>query len=438
MRVLLATGQPKLNEFLAARVPGIEVVGRPVEFREALRDAARRWQPEAAIVAADLQGEMTLPEAVFPLRVRDVRVIVLYGRKPEKVTDPLFAEVSELLAMGVTDIFFSEVDAEEVAKRLANPSSFGTAVRELLRGIKPHGSPLAKLLGRAARAQDEAEDAAGEPAPKQAPAGGKPLVPRLVPRAPTKRLAAQEDPKEQEPAAALQRTSRPSVGFWSPVGAGASTLALSLAWLLSRKEDVCLLDLGEPPAQHALLCLPADDYVRKALGTLPGSRLPEPAGVGRLRVVGPCPGVRIGPADLPRLASPEVSPGDVLVVDLPRAGPVFEACLAALWWVVVVGDPDWQHADALRTGVASLRERGLKVLPVLNRYAEPPGVRGFTPASVFREEPAAVVPAVPAEAYAASVLGQPLAKRCQVVQEALRPLVAAVETPERREAGVAV
>jgi len=226
--------------------------------------------------------------------------------------------------------------------------------------------------------------------------------------------------------------------LWSPVGAGASPLALSVAWLLSREGEACLLDLGDPPAQRALLCLPPDDYVREALRTLPGSLLPEPAQVGRLRVVAPGPSVKVGPGDLPRLFSPEVSPGEALVVDLPRSGPVFEACLQALWAVVVVGDPDWQHAEALRGGLALLRAKGLRALPVVNRYAEPPGVRGFGPASVFREEPAAVVPAVPAEAYAASVLGEPLVKRCQVVREALRPLAAAAKDPERREAGVAV
>jgi hypothetical protein len=88
--------------------------------------------------------------------------------------------------------------------------------------------------------------------------------------------------------------------------------------------------------------------------------------------------------------------------------------------------------------LALLRAKGLRAFPVMNRYAEPPGVRGFSPGGIFREEPAAVVPAVPAEAYAASVLGEPLAKRCHAVQEALRPLAAAAKDPERREAGVAV
>lgn len=430
MRVLLATGQPELNRFLASRVPGIEVVGKVVEYREALRDAARRWQPNAAIVAGDLPGPTPLPEALFPLRVWDIHVIVLYGRRPEKVTDPLFAEIAELVAMGITDIMFPTVHAEEIASRLNKPWTFGMAVRELLKGIKPQGAALAKLLSAAPWAEEDGD------APARA-AGGRVAVPRLSLRLPARRAPAEES-REPESVPVLQRTSRPSVGFWSPVGAGASTLALSVAWLLSREGEVCLLDLGDPPAQRALLCLPLDDYVREALRTLPGSSLPEPAQVGNLRVVAPGPGVEVGPGDLPRLFSPEVSPGDVLVVDLPRSGSVFEACLQALWAVAVVGDPDWQHAEALRGGVASLRAKGLRVFPVVNRYAEPPGVRGFSPGGVFREEPAAVVPAVPAEAYAASVLGQPLAKRCRVVQEALRPLAAAARSPERREAGVFV
>lgn len=430
MRVLLATGKPDLNRFLASRVPGIEVVGKEVGYREALRDAARRWQPDAAIVAGDLEGPTPLPEALFPLRVRDVRVIVLYGRRPERVTDPLFAEISELVAMGITDIMFPVIHAEEVANRLTAPWTFGMAVRELLRGIRPRGAALARLLASAPCAEEDGE------APARAP-GGRLVVPRLSLRLPARRVPA-EEPPERESGPVLQRTSRPSVGFWSPVGAGASTLSLSVAWVLSQERDVCLLDLGNPPAQRALLCLPLDDYVREALRTLPGSPLPEPAQVGRLRVVAPGPGVVLGPEDLPRLFSAEVSPGDVLVVDLPRSGPVLEASLAGLWVVAVVGDPDWQHAEALRGAVASLRARGLRVVPVVNRYAEPPGVRGFSPGGVFREEPVAVVPAVPAEAYAASVLGQPLARRCQEVQEALRPLVAAVGSGERREAGVSV
>lgn len=121
------------------------------------------------------------------------------------------------------------------------------------------------------------------------------------------------------------------------------------------------------------------------------------------------------------------------MVDLPRSGPVLDAVVGALWAVVVVGDPDWLHVDAVRSGASYLRARGVRVLPVVNRHAVPAGAAGFDVGDVFGEEPAAVVPALPAEVYGAVAMGVPVSKRCGEFAAALGPLVRALAEMEVRE-----
>lgn len=418
MRVILATGKPELDSFLSERAPGIEVVD-VVHYREALGDVARRWQPEAAVVSTLLQGQVSMAEAVFPLRVRDVRVVVLCGRRPQKVSDPEMAEIAELLAIGVTDFLFSPIKADDVVARLKEPWTFGRAVRDLLRGARPPSRGLGTLLGKLALQASEVKPRA-EPPREEAPR----------PEQHPGDAAPGGQGRQEEPAPVLGRTSRPSFGFWSPAGAGASTLALSVAYLLSRDRDVGLLDLGDPPAQGALLCLPQQDFMGAVLGSLPGA-VPELPEVGRVRVLPGTPGLRPSPGEAGRLLSPGTVPGDVLVVDLPRSGPLLEAVLPALWAVVLVGDPDWQHAEALRDALSYLRGRGVRVLPVLNRHAAPEGVAGFQARDVFGEEPVAVVPALPAKVYGAVAFGDPAAKRCGEIAAALIPLVRALAGEER-------
>lgn len=425
VRVILATGKPELDAYLSERAAGIEVVDT-VHYREALGDVARRWQPEGAVVSSLLEGRLPIADAVFPLRVRDVRVVMLWDRRPQKVSDPELGEITELLAMGVTDFLFSPVRAQEVVERLKQPWTFGQAVRDLLRGVRPPSRKLALLLGRLA---EQGEEPGAPPGGRH---GGRrdvsegddrPARPGRAGMGLPDHAPAAASREEGEAPVVLGRTSRPSVGFWSPVGAGASTLALAAAYLLGRdRGEVSLLDLGEPPALGALLCLPAEDFAGRVLAARPGER-PSVPRVGPLWVLPGTPGRVPEGGDLGRLLSPAALPGDLVVVDLPRSGPVLEAVLPAVWAVVVVGDPDWRHVAALRDALSYARSRGVRAVPVLNRYAPPAGPVRVDPVEVFGEEPVAVVPALPAEVYGAVVAGDPVSRTCGEFAAALAPLL---------------
>jgi len=404
VRLIAATGKSELDAYLA-KTPGIEVIAE-VYYREALTDVIRRKQADVALLSAYLPGQDDVAETIWRVRAADVRVVFLAGEM--RRDDPI---VYDLLAMGVYDILFGRLKAEDIVERIRSPATFGQAVR-LVRSNGPEGNRLMTLLRRLPwPAGGEGSQHAGSEAEEPAAVQRKPGRPAAEARRPTSITAPRPNGGPREGAGAGEvgdegplRPPRPVIAVWSPAPCGKTTVAVNLARALSERMRTALVDLDmENLAVHTWLLLPeGENVLAESLSRTGMEPLPEGYGLKpSLKVYALDP--RIGrPAvtvsALARMfASPQVD-AEVLVVDMPSVLPDWgKKVIESAAQVILVADQDYAHLIRVREALSGI---GSKATVVLNGDVCPEGVEGWDVGEILGGvKPKVVLPHVPAKMY---------------------------------------
>lgn len=134
MRLLLATENKELDEYIKENADGdIEVVGE-VYYREALVDAIRQYRCDTVLLSIYLSGEKDILDVIFLARMADARIIVLMNKDDERAY--------ELVAMGVYDLLFSPVPVTQIMEVLKNPKTFSRILKELGTPWRPEAKNL--------------------------------------------------------------------------------------------------------------------------------------------------------------------------------------------------------------------------------------------------------------------------------------------------------
>lgn len=134
MRLLLATENRELDEYIRENADDdIEVVGE-VYYREALVDAIRQYKCDTVLLSIYLNGEKDILDVIFLARMADARIIVLMNKDDERA--------HELVAMGVYDLLFSPVPVSQIMETLKNPKTFSRILKELGTPWRPEAKNL--------------------------------------------------------------------------------------------------------------------------------------------------------------------------------------------------------------------------------------------------------------------------------------------------------
>jgi Mrp family chromosome partitioning ATPase len=396
VRVLLATGDRSLDQFVRDRFA--DQVAGEVYYREAVRESYLRFSADTLFLASGLAGAMDVRDVVFGARMDGLRCVCLLSE-----ADKARGLGHDLMAMGVYDLLFSPVNAEDIAARLRSPASFSDAAGTLRLQSAPKSGPLQALLGKLEETKDSVRKTVENGKRKTE------AKPETEVRRPGKESSDESERVTGAPSLEGFRPNRPLIPVWSPVPAGKTFVAVNLAWVYSKSMSAVLLDLDPKQATREWLCLrDGEDTLVRALDA--EGDLPEPARVGDLRVFCYDPSawkIEIKPKALARLLS-SGSESSPIVIDLPsRLGDLEDSIIDAAGICVLVGDPDWSRRAAVRRAGEWLTERGVWVVPVLNRYADVSVVPGWKPEAILTTKPAAVIQARPGDAYAAIASGNP-------------------------------
>lgn len=425
MRLILATNHKGLDSYLKERAEdlGITIV-KEVYFREALTSVVRQYPADALLLASNLPGSdrTSILDYVYQARMANMRVIVLTGEK-----DPKDEVAPALVALGVYDILFGEIQAADIERVLKKPMTMPEIVRAW--GIPGKPKPPSGFLNRLRSAIPKAETQLGtspeSPAEESASSAEEPI-----------KSAIREQPKERKPkkskgqsrtqktnlpllaepldeASAMTRPGRPLVAVWSPCSSGKTFVSLYLAKALAQKGlKVGLVDLNlERQDLCQWLLLPeGEDALTKAL-SLDVLFSQEPVtGEWRhgLMVFSDDLGTRdqaqagamVEDGNLMRFFNSPKVPADVLVCDLPsRLEPYVRKILEHAWAGVLVGDQDYAHSALFKD---CLKQIAWEPFVVVNKYAE---FEGWDPKEALGKESACNIPVLAPALYVAIAEG---------------------------------
>jgi hypothetical protein len=390
------------------------VIGE-VYYREAVRESYLRFRGDTLLLATGLVGALDMKDLVFAARMDGLRVVYLVG-EPERATSLPY----DLLAMGVYDLLFSPINAEDIILRLKDPAGFPQAAASL-RVQAPQGGNLLQSLVKKideAREQSQRKALSGEDisaAQKDVEDARAPSRERRLSSAKSLRSREKRSGcRPRDEALKAFQPGYPILPVWSPAPAGKTFVATNLAWVLSLSGPAALVDLDKKQAVRDWLLIPEkEESLLRALRES-GDGLPDPAQVGDLKVY--CYDPAVGKARLTQSAiarlfsSGALSPGPV-VIDMPADAREMEEwgydLLRATRCCVIVGDPDWSHSAAARRAIDWATKEGICPVPVLNRYAVVHGVPGWSMEEVLDGKPAAMFEARDGLVYSSIATGKP-------------------------------
>lgn len=417
MRVILATGDDKLNAWLSGR-PEVSVVVE-LQYREALMQSQQGADADVVIVSTSLPGRVPLAEAVLPLRCGGTRV-VLVGPPPSP------QEVEDLITMGVYDILTGEQPLVRIKEALERPATLGQALNILGRRKQELAAVQRKLSNRW----------------RLLPARQAHLLHR-DPGGATEthgdnNLAAEGETTPAAPTAPGTGVARSVVAVWSPLSTGKTFVTAELgAALGAGGVPVVLVDLDlRTQGLGGRLCLPAGERRLSAALEVgpPHEPLPDPVPVWERVWVysdgqGPVP---TRPGAVMRLLKTGAPGVDWGLVDLPNEGEVVESVLAAADLVLFVVEPDWGRTTLMRQAYGWLAERK-PIQVVVNRWVEAPHT---APSDILGLEPTAVFP-MTGSACRAQLTGRPAQDVDPAVCSAAQALSLSVARQLSRRAKVA-
>ena len=160
-KVVLGTCLKEVDKYFK-EAPDIEVCAS-VYYREAVKEAAIRYEPDAVVLSTELAGsEKSLMEVVYDLRALDKRVIFIEWAANSD-TDLL----QELLQVGIYDIVTMPVSLPEIRDKIHNPTPFSKAAAILEQRERPireapqeKRGKFKKVLGVITKkAEDQPDDA---------------------------------------------------------------------------------------------------------------------------------------------------------------------------------------------------------------------------------------------------------------------------------------
>ncbi|MGB9881132.1 MAG: hypothetical protein ACPLRM_10250 [Anaerolineae bacterium] len=413
MRLLLCTGDGALDEFVRNKF-GDQVVGA-MYFREAIKEGCLRYSPDTMLISAALQGSVDIRTVVFEARMLNIRVVCLLDA--EATTNGLG---HDLMAMGVYDLLFSPVDAENIVSRLRHPASFADAASVLKPKANMSGGLLRNLL---LSGSEEGKDGKGKenerPRDRVRCLGGEQkLVEAIISAGSDKAERKRTNHDSTGPASALNsfKPALPIIPVWSPAPCGKTFVAVNLAWVLSEAGPCVLVDLDRKQSVRNWLLLPeGEDSVIVALRRAKfGEPPPEPARVGNLKVYcadNQVEGFEVSREALARfLTSDSLGRGPV-VIDMPSEAKEMDAwggaLLKAAGICVFVVDSDWAHVMAARKAFETLVKAEIHPIPVLNNYVDIKGVPGWSRESVLGVKPVAVLESRPDIVQESIITGRP-------------------------------
>lgn len=122
MKVLIATGQKELDQFLGKLV---QSPLPPVAYKEGVQALCERHKPDVVILSAFLDGNIKNKDLLYQLRKHGARVIVLIGHtEPEEIR-------KEWIPLGVYDYITDPVKEEKIRLALEYPATLGMAEEKL-------------------------------------------------------------------------------------------------------------------------------------------------------------------------------------------------------------------------------------------------------------------------------------------------------------------
>ena len=139
-KMLLATGQPKIDEVISKKVAGelgYEVIGK-VDYKKDLFNITYETKPDVVIVSKSLTGkEMTVLEAMLKIRTElsDVRIIYLAGAYDENNKQKV-DELATLVLAGVFDILHEKAITLSLLKEIIMHPRDREQVQYLVKHIK--------------------------------------------------------------------------------------------------------------------------------------------------------------------------------------------------------------------------------------------------------------------------------------------------------------
>lgn len=349
IKVLLATNVDDLDDAIMSE-NGIEVVCKPVQYREAAVELAEQTKPDVAVISSWLEGNTDIIDVVYKLRSLDIRVIFIAGTlTSEDLT------VKRILELGVYDILWGEIRIGQVLEKIFDPTPASKGLS--LMGVNKSGYKEKKQVQTPVTddfdSEPENEEGTKSPFSKLAKISGDlrksiPSIPRL--------------PKRSVNGKPLEKV----VAVCSPVPAGKTFVAVNLAAAMAQEgHTVALVDADYKKfGVHTWLNCPAgEEGLAGALQDVadPIAYAYQPGYLPGLSVFTSDPGEKtplINDKSLIMFLQELQQHVDLVIVDTPGdfSAPITGTVINAAGLLVIVSDPDFSHLLRIQREIDNLPE----------------------------------------------------------------------------------